>query len=116
VSLEGSACFWPHPVGKKFDWTLSVERNGTEVRLVYDVYNPHDNLSFVGVVQEQSFAAVTDTYHSAWPCAGGQTISSSVVGSFSSDGHTLSGRERLIYRGEGGNELIITLEWNAARI
>src|SRR5262245_48600462 len=32
VSLEGSACFWPHPVGKKFDWTLSVERIGVQVR------------------------------------------------------------------------------------
>jgi hypothetical protein len=115
VLLEGSACFWPHRVGKKFDWTLSVERNGTEVRLVYDVYNPHDNLSFVGAVHEQSFTAVTGTYRSFWQCAGGQTISSSVVGSFSSDGHTLSGRERLIYRGDGGNELIITSEWNAAR-
>jgi len=115
VSLEGSACFWSHPVGKKFDWTLAVERNGTEVRLVYDVYNPHDNLSFVGAVQEQSFTAVTDTYRSFWQCAGGQTIVSSVVGSFSSDGHTLSGRERLIYRGDGGNELTITSEWNAAR-
>jgi hypothetical protein len=116
VSLEGSACFWPHPVGKTFDWTLSVERNGGQVRFVYDVYNPHDNLSFVGAVQEQSFTAVTDTYRSFWQCVGGQTISSSVVGSFSSDGHTLSGRERLIYRGDGGKELIITLEWNAARI
>lgn len=43
VSLEGSACFWPHPVGKKSDWTLSVERNGAQARFVYDVNNPHDN-------------------------------------------------------------------------
>ena len=115
VSLEGSACFWTNPVGKKFDWTLAVDRDGTEVRLVYDVYNPHDNLSFVGAVQEQSFTAATDTYRSFWPCAGAQTFSSSVVGGFSSDGQTLSGRERLIYRGESGKELVITMEWNAAR-
>ena len=116
VSLEGSACFWPHPVGKKFDWTLSVERNEPQVRFVYDVYNPHDNLLFVGAVHEQSFTAVSDTYRSAWQCAGGVTLSSSVAGSFSPDGGKLSGRERLIYRVDGGGELIITLEWDAARI
>jgi len=116
VSLEGSACFWPHRVGKKFDWTLSVDRNGAEVRFVYDVNNPHDNLLFVGAVHEQSFTAESDTYRSAWQCAGGVTISSSVVGSFSSDGRTLSGRERLIYRVNGGSELIITFEWDATRI
>lgn len=116
VSLEGSACFWPHPVGKKFDWTLSVERNGAQVRFVYDVNNPHDNLLFVGAVHEQSFTAVSDTYRSFWQCAGGVTLFSSVVGSFSSDGRTLSGRERLIYRVNGGSELIITLEWNATPI
>jgi hypothetical protein len=114
VSLEGSACFWPHPVGKKFDWTLSVERNGAQVRLVYDVNNPHDNLLFVGPVHDQSFSAVSDTYRSFWQCAGGVTISSSVIGTFSSDGRTLSGQERLIYRVDGGSELIIALEWNAA--
>jgi hypothetical protein len=115
VALEGSACFWPHPVGKKFDWTLSVERNGAHVRFVYDVNNPHDNLSLVGAVEEQSFTAVSDTYRSGWQCAGGVTISSSVVGSFSSDGHTLSGHERLMYRVDDGSELIITLEWTATR-
>jgi hypothetical protein len=117
VSLEGSACFWSQPVGKKIDWTLSVERNGAQVRFVYDVNNPHDNLLFVGTVNEQSFTAASDTYHSFWQCSGGVTLSSSVVGSFSSDGHTLSGRERLIYRADGGgSELIVTFEWNAARI
>jgi hypothetical protein len=50
VSLEGSACFWPHPVGKKFDWRLSVERNGVQARFEYDVNNPHDNFLFVGEV------------------------------------------------------------------
>ena len=92
VSLEGSACFWPHPVGKKFDWTLSVERAGAQVRFVYDVNNPHDNLLFVGTVDEKSFTAVSDTYRSFWQCAGGVTLLSSVVGSFSSDGRMLSGR------------------------
>ena len=116
VSLEGSACFWPHPVGKKFDSTLSVERNGAQVRFVYDVNNPHDNLLFVGAVHEQSFTAASDTYRSSWQCAGGVTLSSSVVGSFSSDGRTLSGRERLMYRVDAGSELIITFEWNATRI
>jgi hypothetical protein len=116
VSLEGSACFWRQPVGKKFDWTLSVERNGAQVRFVYDVNNPHDNLLFVGAVNERSFTAASDTYGSSWPCSGGVTFSSSVVGSFASDGRTLSGRERLIYRVYGGSELIITLEWNATRI
>jgi hypothetical protein len=115
VSLEGSACFWPHLVGKKFDWTLSVEQNEAQVRFVYDVNNPHDNLLFVGAVHQQSFTAASDTYRSAWQCSGGVTISSSVAGSFSSDGSTLSGRERLIYREDGGSELIITLEWSAAR-
>ncbi len=61
VSREGSACFWPHPVGKTFDWTLSVERNGAQARFVYDVNNPHDNSLFVGEVHEQSFTAVTGT-------------------------------------------------------
>ena len=42
VSLEGSACFWSQPVGKKFDWTLSIERNAEEVRFVYDVNNPDE--------------------------------------------------------------------------
>ncbi len=116
VSLEGSVCFWPHPVDKKFDWTLSVERNGAQVRFVYDVNNPHDNLLFVGAVNEQSFTAMTDTYRSGWQCAGGVTFSSSVIGGFLSDGRTLSGRERLIYRVDGGSELIITFEWNATRI
>jgi hypothetical protein len=116
VSLEGSACFWTHPVGKKFDWTLSVERNAPQVRFVYDINNPHDNLLFVGAVHEQSFTAASATYRSAWQCAGGVTLSSSVVGSFSSDGSTLSGRERLIYRADSGSELIITLEWDATRV
>ena len=115
VSLEGSACFWTQPVGKQFDWTLSVERNGAQVRFVYDVNNPHDNLSFVGPVDEESFTAVSDTYRSFWQCAGGVTLSSSVIGSFLLDGRTLSGRERLIYRVDSGGELIITFEWNAAR-
>ena len=114
VSLEGSACFWTQPVGAKFDsWTLSVERSGAQVRFLYDVNNPHDNLLFVGAVNEQSFTAASDTYRSSWQCATHVTFSSSVVGSFSSDGRTLSGRERLIYRVDGGSELIITLGWNA---
>ena len=117
VSVEGSACFWAPRVGATFDdWTLSVERSGAQVRFVYDVNNPHDNILFVGPVNEQSFTAVSDTYHSFWQCAGGVTISSSVVGSFSSDGRTLSGRERLIYRVDGGSELIIAFEWNATRL
>jgi hypothetical protein len=116
VSLEGSACFWPHPVGKKFDWTLSVERNETQVRFVYDVNNPHDNLSFVGTVNEQSFTAASNSYGSSWQCSGGVTFSASVLGRFASDGRTLSGRERFIYRLGGGSELIITSEWNAMRI
>jgi hypothetical protein len=117
VSLEGAACFWTHPLGKKFDnWTLSIERNGAQVRLVYDVNNPHDNLLFVGAVNEQSFTAASGTYHSAWLCSGSVTLSSSVVGSFSPDGRTLSGRERLTYRVDGGGDLTVTLEWNATRI
>jgi len=116
VSLEGSACFWIQPVGAKFDdWTLSVERSGAQVRFLYDVHNPHDNMLFVGAVNEQSFTAVSDAYCSGWQCARNVTFSSSVFGSFSSDGRTLSGRERLIYRVDGGSELIITLEWNATR-
>jgi hypothetical protein len=86
------------------------------MRFVYDVNNPHDNFLFVGAVHEQSFTATTATYRSFWQCAGAVAISSSVVGSFSPDGRTLSGRERLIYRVDGGTELTITLEWNAARI
>jgi hypothetical protein len=117
VSLEGAVCFWPHPVGKKFDnWTLSVERNGSQVRFVYDVNNPHDNLLFVGAVNERSFTAASDNYRSGWQCARNVTFSSSVVGSFSADGRTLSGRERLTYRVDGGDDLTITLEWNATRI
>ncbi len=116
VSLEGSACFWTQPVGVKIDaWILSVERSGAQVRFVYDVNNPHDNLLFVGAVNEQSFTAVSDTYRSGFPCARNVTLSSSVVGSFSSDSHMLSGLERLVYRVDGGSELIITLEWNATR-
>ena len=117
VSLEGSACFWTQPVGAKFDfWTLSVERNGAQIRLVYDVNNPHDNMLFVGAVNEQSFTAASDTYRSAWQCARDVAFSSSVVGSFSSDGRALSGRERLMYRVEGGGNLTITFEWSAARM
>ena len=117
VSLEGSACFWTQPVGRKIDsWRLSVERNGAQVRFVYDVNNPGDNLLFVGAVNEQSFTAVSDTYRSGSPCARNVTFSSSVVGSFSSDGQMLSGLERLIYRVVGGSDLIITMEWNATRI
>jgi hypothetical protein len=115
VSLEGSACFWSHPVGKKLNWTLSVERNGEDVRFVYDVNNPDDNVLLVGAVHEQSFAAASGTYGSFWQCAGGVTFSSSVTGSFSSDGQTLIGRERFIYRLDRGGELMITWEWNAAR-
>jgi hypothetical protein len=116
VSLEGSACFWPHPVGKTFEWTLSVERDGAQVRFVYDVYNPHDNVLFVGTVKEQSFAAASNFYGSSWQCSGGVTFSASVLGHFASDGRTLSGRERFIYRLSGARELIITSEWNAMRI
>ncbi len=115
VSLEGSVCFWTQPVGKQFDWTLSVERNGAQVRFVYDVNNPHDNLLFVGAVDQESFTAASDTYRSVWQCAGGVTLSSSVIGRFLLDGRTLSGRERLTYRVDSGGELIITFEWNAAR-
>jgi hypothetical protein len=39
-----------------------------------------------------------------------------VVGTFSADGRTLSGRERLIYRVDGGSDLIVNFEWNATRI
>ena len=117
VSLEGSACFWTQPVGRKIDsWILSVERNGAQVRFVYDVNNPGDNLLFVGAVNEQSFTAVSDTYRSGFPCARNVTLSSSVAGSFSSDGHMLSGLERLIYRVDGDSDLIITMEWNATRL
>jgi hypothetical protein len=117
VSLEGAACFWTQPVGATFDdWTLSVERNGGEVRFVYDVNNPHDNLLFVGGVNERAFTAVSNTYSSSWRCAPAVTFSSSVIGSFSSDGRALSGRERLTYRVDGGGELTITYEWNATRL
>src|SRR4030095_11606795 len=39
VSLEGSACFWSHRVGKKFDWTLSVARDGAQVGFVSALNN-----------------------------------------------------------------------------
>jgi hypothetical protein len=91
-----------------------VERVGEQVRFRYG--NVHDHILFVGDVKEQSFTAASDTYHSFWQCSGGVTFSSSVVGSFSSGGHTLSARERLIYRVQGGSELIIILEWNATRM
>jgi hypothetical protein len=104
-------CFWKQPVGATFDnWTLSVERRDEQVRFLCDVYNWHDNMLFVGAVKGQSFTAVSDTYSSSWPCAGSVTIFSSVVGSFSSDGRALSGRERLIYRVHGGSELIVTMQ------
>jgi hypothetical protein len=61
------------------------------------------------------FAAMSETYRSAWQCAGGVTISSSVDGSFSLDGDTLVGQERLRYRADSSQELIITFEWNATR-
>jgi hypothetical protein len=112
MSLEGSACFWNLPVGARIDtWAFSVERVGAQVRFRYG--NVHDHILFVGDVKEQSFTAVSGTYSSSWQCAPSVTFSSSVVGSFSSDGRALSGRERLIYRVQGGSELIITLEWNA---
>ena len=71
---------------------------------------------FLSAVNEQTFTGVTDTCRNSWPCSGNVTISSSVAGSFFSDGRTLSGRERLVYRVDGGSELAITLEWNATRI
>jgi hypothetical protein len=117
VSLEGSACFWTQPVGATFDnWTLSVERSGPQARFVYDVNNPHDNVLFVGAVSGQSFSATSATYRSSWACAANVEISSSVFGTFSLDGRTLSGRERLIYRVSGGSELVITFDWNASRM
>jgi hypothetical protein len=117
VGLEGSACFWRAPVGTNFDnWTLSVEREGADVRFLYDVNNPHDNALFVGRVNGSSFSASSDTYRSFWGCSGGVSFSTSVAGSFSPDGRGLSGRERLVYRVDGGGELIISLEWNATRM
>ena len=114
VSLEGTMCFWTWPVGKQFDWTLSVDRSGAQVRFVYDINNPHDNLLFVGAVNERSFTAASATYGSSWQCSGSVMLSSSVVGSFSPDGRTLTGRERLTYRRvDGGGELTITYEWSA---
>ena len=84
VSLEGTACFWTQPVGAKAAyWTLSIERNGAQVRFIYGV--THDTMLFVGAVTEQSFAAASETYRSRWSCSGDVTISSSVIGSFSSD-------------------------------
>lgn len=118
VSLEGSVCFWTSPVGKKFDdWILSVDRKGAEVRFVYDVRNEHDNLLFSGAVNDRSFTAASDTYRSYWACSGSTTLSSSLSGSFSADGRTLHGRERLTYRQEDGRaDLTITFEWDATRI
>jgi hypothetical protein len=112
MSLERSACFWNLPVGARIDtWGFSVERVGEQVRFRYG--NVHDHILFVGDVKEQSFTAVSDTYHSFWQCSGGVTFSSSAVGSFSSNGRASSARERLIYQMHGGSELIITLDWNA---
>jgi hypothetical protein len=117
VALEGSACFWRQPAGTRFEnWTLSVERIESLVRFVYDVNNPHDNLLFVGTVNGQSFSAASESYRGFWPCAGSVTLSSSVVGSFSTDGRTLSGRERLVYRVDGGGDLVVSFEWNATRM
>jgi hypothetical protein len=117
VGLEGSACFWTHPVGATFDnWTLSVERNGANVRFIYDVNNPHDNALFVGAVNGSSFTAASDIYRSSWACSGAVSISTSVAGSFAPDGRALSGRERLVYRVEGGSELIVSFEWSAVRM
>jgi hypothetical protein len=117
VSLEGTACFWTRPVGAKADgWILSIERNGPQVRFLYDVNNPSDNTLFVGTVNEQSFTAASDTYHGWWSCSGNVAVSSSVIGSFSSDGRTLSGRERQMYRADGGSVLIVTLDWNATPV
>ena len=115
VSLEATACFWTQPVGTKVDaWILSIERNGPQVRFLYGA--THDDMLFVGAVTEQSFTAASDTYRSRWACSGNVTISSSVIGNFSSDGRTLSGRERLIYQVDGGSVLIVTLDWNATRV
>lgn len=113
VSLEGSVCFWTWPIGKKFDWTLLVDRSGAQVRFIYDPHNPHDNLLFVGTVNDRSFTAASETYHSHWGCSGSATLFSSVVGNFSPDGRRLSGHERLTYRVDRGGELTITFEWDA---
>jgi hypothetical protein len=114
MSLEGSACFWNQPVGARINWGLWVERLGEEVR--FREGNVQDYILFVGEVKEQSFTAVSDTYSSSWQCAPRVTFFSSVSGHFSPDGHTLSARERLIYRVVGGGELIITLQWDATRM
>jgi hypothetical protein len=108
VSLEvPPGCSSP-PVGTKWDgWTLSALRRGAQVYFTYYDRNGEFYNGLVGAVNEQSFTAVSDNYRGFWPCAGTVTISSSVVGSFSSDDRTLSGRERLIYRVDGGSELII---------
>jgi hypothetical protein len=118
VSLEvPPGCSSP-PVGTKWDgWTLSALRRGAQVYFTYYDRNGEFYNGLVGAVNEQSFTAVSDTWRTFWTCAGDWvTISSSVVGSFSSDGRTLSGRERWIYRMDGGSEWIITWEWNATRI
>ena len=108
---------WTQPVGAKFEnWTLYVERTGPDVRLVYDVNNVHDNILFVGTLNERSFAAASGSYGSSWRCAPSVMFFSSVAGSFSADGNSLSGREQLTYRVYGGGELNITLEWNATRL
>lgn len=115
-SLEGSACFWTHAVGTRFDnWTMSVDREGSQVRFVYDVNNPHDNVLLTGTVTGTGFTAESEIYRSMWACSGAVTITSSVAGSFSGDGRALSGRQRLIYRGSD-SELIITLRWSASPI
>lgn len=116
LSIDGSACFWTQPVGARFDqWTLGVEQRGQDVRFVYDVNNPHDNVAFMGTVTDRAFTATSDDHHGSWQCAPAVTFSSSVVGSFSSDGRTLSGRERLVYRVSGGSQLAVTLDWHATR-
>ena len=114
VAIEGAQCFWTHSVGVTVDtWTLSVDRSELQVRFLYDVYNPHDNLLYAGAVNGLSFSAASDTLRSFWQCAGSVSLSSSVEGRFSADGQTLSGRERLKYRTDDGRELVVTLEWNA---
>lgn len=113
VAIEGSACFWPHPVGAVFNWQLAVERSESQIRLLYDVRNAHDNLLFVGEPAGDAFSAATATSPGWWACSGDATLSSSVTGRFTVDGNGLTAREQLTYRAASG-ELVITFDWLAA--
>lgn len=105
-------------LGLSTNWWLDVRRESSRVLLVRDVRQPPANqIELAGMADGSTFEAHT-TGHGQHPCGGvprAYELEARVTGEFSPDGRALDASERVTYRLESGQAVVLLYAWHAER-